>query len=99
VSADKGKVVERVVAGSKGGAPKGNQNANKQKQAKTSKTTTETSKPITETSKTTSNNNYNYNYNYNNNINKTLYKPNPFTYGAVVQEYDFQAIENKRTKN
>lgn len=87
VSADKDKVVERVVAGSKGGAPKGNKNASKNKQNNL--------KQPTETSKTTNNNNYNNN----NNINKTLYKPNQFTNGVVPQEYNFPLLEKKLIKN
>jgi hypothetical protein len=87
VSADKDKVVERVIAGSKGGAPKGNTNANKQKQAKTSKA-------VTETSKTTNNNNNNYNNN--NNIG---FKPNAFTSGCTNTDYDFDELEKTLIKN
>ena len=89
VNADKGK----VVAGSKGGAPKGNNNA-----SKTSKTTTQNKqnnqKQPNETSKTTSNNNYNYNNN--NNIG---FKPNAFTSGCTNTDYDFEEIERNLIKN
>lgn len=87
VNTDKDKVVERVTAGSKGGAPKGNKNASKNKQNNL--------KQPTETSKTTNNNNYNNN----NNNNKTLYKPNQFTAGMLVQKYDFKELEERKVKN
>ena len=83
VSGDKDKVVEKVVAGSKGGAPKGNKNASKNKQ--------NNQKQPTETSKTTNNNNYNNN--------KNLYKPNQFTSGVTIQAYDFAELEKKVIKN
>ena len=93
VNADKGKVVEKVVAGSKGGAPKGNSNA-----SKTSKTTTQNKqnnqKQPDETSKTTSNNNYNYNNN--NNIG---FKPNAFTSGCTSTDYDFEELEKNLIRN
>jgi hypothetical protein len=87
VSADKDKVVERVVAGSRGGAPKGNKNASKNKQ--------NNQKQPTETSKTTNNNNYNNNNN-NNNIG---FKPNAFTSGCPKSDIDFEEIERKLIKN
>ena len=85
VCADRDKVVERVVAGSMGGAPKGNKNASKNKQ--------NNQKQPTETSKTTNNNNYNNN---NNNIG---FKPNAFTSGCTSNDYDFDEIERKLIKN
>ena len=89
VRADKDKIVEKVVAGSRGGAPKGNKNASKNKQKQT-----ETSKTTSETSKTTNNNNYNYNNN-----NKTLYKSNQFTAGMLIQDYNFKELEERRVRN
>ena len=97
VSEDKGKIPDKVIAGSKGGAPEGNKNACK-KQGKTTKNNqkqAETSKDNSQTSKTT----YNNNYNNNNNNNKTLYKPNQFTNGVVPQEYNFPLLEKKLIKN
>ena len=93
VAGDRDKIVEKVVAGSKGGAPKGNKNASKNKQNNQPKQ----AKQPNETTKTTYNNNNNYNYNNNNN--KTLYKSNQFTAGMLIQDYNFKELEERRVRN
>ena len=91
VAADKKKADEDYSNGKKGGAPRGNQNAKKNKKQP----------PVD--SKTTplcleNNPNNNSNNNSNNN-NKTLYKPNQFTAGMLVQKYDFKELEKRMVKN
>lgn len=89
VKGDRDKIPDKIIAGSKGGAPKGNKNAckNKQKQA-------ETTNEQAKTSKTT----YKDNNNYNNN-NNIGFKPNAFTSGCTNTDYDFEELEKTLIKN
>lgn len=90
VEKDKVKAQVRSENGKKGGAPKGNSNA-----SKTSKNNLNSSK---KQAKTSNNNNYNSNNNNNNNI-RSYYPANKFNLGAIVQDYDFKALEDKKVRN
>ena len=74
--------------GKKGGAPFGNQNAtkNNQKQPKLTKNNQKQTPNLTLPNLT------------NNNI-PTVYKPNQFTAGMLVQDYDFKKLEDKKVRN
>jgi hypothetical protein len=76
--------------GKKGGAPKGNTNANKPKQPKNNPDTTQ------KQPKTNPNTNTNTNTNINNNIG---FKPNAFTSGCTSTDYDFEELEKTLIKN
>jgi len=89
---DKRKADADYTNGKKGGAPIGNQNARKNKKQPpvVFKTT-----PLCFENNPNSNNNSNSN---NNNI-KTVYKPNQFTAGVLMQDYNFIELERKKVKN
>ena len=74
--------------GKKGGAPKGNKNAckNNPKQPKTTENNRKQAPNLTLPNLT------------NNNI-QTVIKPNQFTAGMLVQNYDFKELERKKVKN
>ena len=97
VSEDRNKIPDKVIAGAKGGAPKGNHNACK-KQGETSKNNqkqAETTNEQAKTSKTT----YKDKDKDKDNNNKTLYKANQFTAGVLVQDYNFSELEKELIKN
>lgn len=79
--------------GKKGGAPKGNKNANKNnlKQPKTTENNLKQPK--------TTENNLKQAPNPNPNPNPYIYKTNQFTSGVTIQAYDFAELEKKVVKN
>lgn len=93
VAVDKRKADADYTNGKKGGAPIGNQNARKnKKQPPVDLKTT----PLYFENNPNSNNNSNSN---NNNNIKTVYKPNQFTAGVLMQDYNFIELERKKVKN